>query len=189
MFLETCRLTVRRMTDGDLPDWLEYAMDADSCRMRGTAPYPDPREAARAFEWLMAHEKRFYAIVLRSENKCVGHLLVYNFPPVSEEPELRGLTGRTLSFCVSKAYRRRGIATETLSAVIEYLFVHRGVDYINSGYFDFNLPSRALHERLGFRPFSESPVTLPDGETVRAVETVLYNPTAQRRPEPRVSEK
>ncbi len=189
MYLETRGLTIRRMTDGDFPDWLRYATDAESCRMRGTEAYGTPEEAENAFEWLMNHEKRFYAIVLREEGRCVGHLLVYNFPSVSGEPELQGLTGRALSFCVAKEHWRQGIALEALSATIDYLFNHRGVDYISSGYFDFNAPSRALHEKLGFTPFSQSPVTLPGGGRATAIETILFNPAAPRQMEPRVSEK
>ncbi len=189
MYLETRRLTVRHMRDGDFPDWREYAMDPESCRMRGTQCYETPEEARMAFDWLMAHEKRFYAIVLRDAGRCVGHLIIYNYPPISDEPELRGLTGRALSFCVSKKYQRRGIATEALSAVIEYLFNARGVDYISSDYYDFNLPSRRLHEKLGFTPVSRAVETLPGGGTADTVKTVLFNPFAPPAYTGKVSEK
>ncbi len=189
MYLETRRLTIRRMTDGDFRDWLEYAMDPESCRMRGVEAYRTPEDAKRAFDWLLTHEKRVYALVLRDEKKCVGHLIVYNFPPVSDAPEFAGLTGRALSFCVSKSYRRRGIAAEAVSAAIGYLFDRRGIDYINSGYFDFNAPSRAFHEKLGFTPVSRTPVALPTGETATDIETVLFNSRAPETPEPAVSEK
>lgn len=189
MYLETRRLTVRHMRDGDYPDWQEYAMDPESCRMRGTRCYETQEEARMAFDWLMIHEKRFYAIELRETGKCVGHLIIYNYPPVSDEPELRGFTGRALSFCVSREYQRRGIATEALSAVIGYLFDRREIDYINSGYLDFNTPSRRLHDKLLFTPFTKTPITLPTGEPATAVETVLFNPHAPRAARPRVSEK
>lgn len=189
MYLETPRLTIRRMTDGDFPDWLDYAMEPESCRMRGTEAYKSPEEAKMAFEWMLNHEKRVYALVLRDEGRCVGHLIVYNYPPISDKPELAGLTGRALSFCVSGDYQRRGIATEAVTAAIDCLFEQRGVDYINSGYFDFNAPSRAFHEKLGFTPISQTPVTLPTGEPATAIETVLFNPSATRHPHSRPSEK
>lgn len=185
MYLETERLTLRHMTRDDLPDWLEYAMDPESCRMRGTACYADAGEAQNAFEWLLLHEKRFYALVLRGENKCVGHLIVYNFPPISGLPELQGLTGRALSFCVSGAYRRRGLAREAVEATVRYLFEVRGVDYVNSGYFDFNEPSRNLHEKLGFVPLTREQITLPNGAPATAVETILYNNKYHKTSSPR----
>lgn len=189
MYLETERLTVRYMLEADFPDWAAYAMDPDSCRMRGTTAYTDPAQVKSAFEWLLNREKRFYAIEWRAERKVVGHIVVYNFPEIGEEPEVRGMTGRALSFCVSGPYRRRGVATEALTAVIGFLFDARGVEYISSGYYDFNLPSRRLHEKLGFTPISSQPVILPGGEKAQAVTTVLFNPHAPRAFTGEISEK
>lgn len=174
MYLETERLTLRHMEDGDFPDYLAYATDEETCRMLGTWRPENEAEARESFEWLMVHEKRFYAIVLREEERCVGHLIVQNFPDVGKLPELTGLEGRSLTFCVAKDYRRRGYASEAVGAVVDYLFEKRGVDYVNSGYFTFNEPSRRLHEKLGFRPISRAAVPLPDGTTATGFETILY---------------
>lgn len=174
MYLETQRLTVRRMEDADFPDYLAYATDPETCRMLGTWCPENEAEARESFEWLMVHEKRFYAIVLREEGRCVGHLIVKNFPDIRDLPELAGLEGRSLTFCVAKDYRRRGYAAEAVGAVVDYLFEKRGVDYVNSGYFTFNEPSRRLHEKLGFRPISHPTVPQPDGTPATGVETILY---------------
>ena len=167
MYLETQRLIVRRMEDADFPHWCSYATDSRLCRMMDTPILSTLEDARQAFDWLLAHEKRFYAIVLREEMKCVGHLIVYNYPDIGDLPELQGKTGRSLSFAVSGAYRRRGIAAEALTATIDYLFDRRGVDYIISSYYTFNEPSRRLHEKLGFKPLAGND---PAGEsTVKAI--------------------
>ena len=176
MYLETERLILRRMEDGDFEDWCAFPMEPDWWRMMGTDPLNTREEAREGFDWLMVHEKRFYAMVLREKGRCVGYLIVKNFPPVGELPELHGKTGRSLTFCVSRDYRRRGLAAEAITATVKYLFDVRQVDYVNSGYFDFNEPSRRLHEKLGFQPVTTTEVTLPDGETTTAIETVLFNP-------------
>lgn len=189
MYLETRRLILRRMTADDFGDFLEYAPDPERCRMMGTDPLRGREETLAAFEWLLFNEKRFYAIVLKSENKVIGHIEVQNYPAESDRPELTGKTGRSLSFCVSKYYRRRGYALEALTTLIDYLFESRGVDYITSGYFDFNTPSAALHEKLGFQPFASSEIPLREGGSAPGTETILYNPAAPHPPEARVSEK
>lgn len=176
MYLETQRLTLRRMEDRDFEDWCAFAMDPDRCLMMGTEALTTREKARETFDWLMVHEKRFYAVALTDEGRCVGYIIVKNFPPVGDLPELHGKTGRSLTFCVSREYRRRGIALEALEATVRYLFEVRGVDYVNSGYFTFNEPSRRLHEKLGFQPMTESAVELPDGRTTTAIETVLFNP-------------
>lgn len=184
MYLETQRLILRRMGASDLADVLEYAPDPERCRMMGAECPRDGAEARESFAWMLSHEKRFYAIVLRSENKCIGHLIVKNFPDVASLPELSGLVGRSLAFCIARDYRRQGYASEAVSAVLEYLFEKRGVDYVNSGYFTFNVPSMRLHGKLGFEPIAETAMTLPGGETATGVETVIMNPalTPRRRP-------
>ena len=189
MYLETDRLILRRMTAEDFEDFYEYAPDPERCRMMGTAPLRSRKEALEAFQWLLFNEKRFYAIVLREENKVVGHIEVQNYPEEGVRPELAGKTGRVLSFCVSRAYQRRGYAAEALRALIGYLFESRGVDYIVSGYFDFNGPSAALHRKLGFQVFAVSDVPLPDGARARATDTILLNPSAPPAYRGEVSEK
>lgn len=189
MYLETERLILRRMTAEDFEDFYEYAPDPERCRMMGTYPLHSRKEALEAFQWLLFNEKRFYAIVLREENKVIGDIEVQNYPEEAVRPELAGKTGRVLSFCVSRAYQRRGYAAEALRALIGYLFESRGVDYIVSGYFDFNGPSAALHRKLGFRFFAVSDVPLPDGTHTRGTETVLYNPSAPEVYRGEVSEK
>lgn len=189
MYLETARLILRRMEESDFSDFTQYNSDPELCRMMGTWHPENAAEEREAFEWLMVNEKRFYAIVLREEKKCVGHIIVKNFPDVGNLPELSGLEGRSLSFCVAKGYRRRGYASEAVGAVVDYLFEKRGVDYVNSGYFTFNGPSRALHEKLGFVPILETAVTLPGGERATGVETVKMSPAHRVRFECPVSEK
>ncbi len=176
MYLETARLILRRMEESDFPDFKRYNADPELCRMMGTWCPGNDTEAREAFEWLMVNEKRFYAVVLREENRCIGHIIVQNNPPVDDLPALRGLVGRSLSFCVAEGYRRRGYATEALEAVLDYLFTRRGVDYVNSGFFDFNIPSRELHKKLGFQYLIRYDVPLPEGGSAPGVETVMWNP-------------
>ncbi len=189
MYLETARLILRRMEESDYSDMREYIADPERCRMMGDWRPRNEAETREAFEWLMANEKRFYAMVLKSENKCVGYIIVSNFPDVENLPELAGLVGRSLAFYVARAYRRRGYAQEALEATIGYLFERRGVDYVNSGYFTFNEPSRRLHEKLGFTPIERTQVPLPEGGTAAGVETVIMSPAHRARFEGRVSEK
>ncbi len=189
MYLETDRLILRRMTAEDFEDFYEFAPDPERCRMMGTYPLNSRKETLEMFEWLLFNEKRFYAVVLREENKVIGDIEVQNYPEESVKPELAGKTGRVLSFCISKYYQRHGYATEALRALINYLFDSRGVDYIVSGYFDFNAPSAALHEKLGFKFFDTTDAPLPDGTHTRATDTILLNPSAPETYRGHISEK
>lgn len=179
MYIETERLVIRRMTAADLEDFAAYAPDPDRCRMMGTAPLETFEAVEETFQWLLFNEKRFYAIELKGEGRVIGHIEVHNYPSEGDRPELEGKTGRSLSFCVARAYQRRGFAFEALSALIGFLFENRGVDYIVSGYFDFNVPSRELHAKLGFRPMSTVTQSV-NGVPHRCVDCILINPAAPR---------
>ena len=109
-------------------------------------------DARELFQWFAHKEERAYAISLKATGKVVGNLTVYNEPPVAVNTlsELKGKTGRSLSFSMARQFRRRGLMFEAVSAVIDHLFRVENVDYIHSGYLDFNLPSQMLHQKLGF---------------------------------------
>jgi len=86
----------------------------------------------------------------KENRKVIGNLTVGKVPPhVLEHPEVHGKKGAALSYSMSREYQRRGLMHEAVSAVIGRLF-QEGVEYINGGYFDFNVASEKLHEKLGF---------------------------------------
>ena len=61
---------------------------------------------------------------------------------------------------------------EAVSAVIGQLFLE-GAEYINGGYFDFNVASEKLQEKLGFTYLTEG--TFPcNGEMVKCVECIVW---------------
>ena len=176
MFLETERLILRQFNEEDFPDFCAYAMDPELCRMMGTYMLPDTDAAWESFSWLRTNEERFYALEYREEGRVIGHLIV-TAPPdhVQNMPELAGKKGWALSFCLAPPYRRRGLMSEALRAVIGRLFGEEGPDYVNCGYFPFNTASGRLQEKLGFT-FLTSAVFEQYGEEVTTIEHILWRP-------------
>jgi len=105
----------------------------------------------------------------------VGNLTVYDSSSVSDRPELANLQGREMSFSIARPHRRQGLMAEALQAVISHLFQAEHADYITGGYFTFNTPSRALHEKLGFTYLSTERLRLPDtGEEAELTNVILW---------------
>lgn len=175
MFLETERLILRKFEESDLSDFCELVMDDELNRMMGNWPVDSEEKAGELLDWFLHGEKWAYAIVLRETGKLIGDLTIYEEPPeeVKNRPETVGKTGRALSFSISRQYRRQGLMEEAVRAVVGRLFAE-GADYVNGGYFDFNLPSRAFHQKLGFAPLCESRVPTEDGGELTGTETVLW---------------
>ena len=185
MFLETERLILRKFREADFEDFCEFAMDEDMCRMMGRDPMTDTDAARLNFDWLKDKEERGYALVLKGTGRVIGNLTVGAVPAdLSSLPELEGKNGRCLSFSISRHYQRKGLMQEAVTAVIDELFRAEGMDYIQCGHFDFNLPSRQLQKKLGFTLLHAERIAFK-GEEMLCVENVLWkdhwqqgNPTA-----------
>ncbi len=177
MFLETERLVIRKFKEEDFADFCEFTMDEEMCRMMGRDLITDAESARPTFEWLMNKEERGYVLEYKEKHKVIGNLTVGSAPPhVLEQPKVQGKNGCALSFSMSRMYQRRGLMYEAVSVVIQQLF-REGMDYINCGYFDFNIASEKLHKKLGFKYLMKECFPV-DGEQITAVECILWREEA-----------
>ena len=174
MFLETERLILRKFREEDFADFCAYAMDLEMCRMMGNDPM-DTEEAARVtFDWLKDKEEWSCVLVYKETGRAIGNLNITPLPDhLLELPELAGKQGKALSFCISRQYRRRGLMSEAVRAVIDRLLNEEGMDYVQCGYFDFNAVSAALQEKLGFTHLTTLAHT-PGGKEITVVENILW---------------
>ncbi len=174
MFLETDRLILRKFREEDFADYCAYAMDEEMNRMMGNDPL-DTEEAARGcFDWLKDKEERSYCLVLKETGHLVGNLNITAGPEELRELEpLAGKQGRSLSFCISRQYRRQGLMSEAVRAVAAHLFDEEGMDYVQCGYFDFNTVSAKFQEKLGFVHLTTMEIDFK-GEKLVSVENVLW---------------
>ena len=173
MFLETERLLIRKFKETDFADFCEFTMDEELCRMMGRDLITDAESARPTFEWLMNKEERGYVLEYKENHKVIGNLTVGSVPlHVAECLEVQGKKGCALSFSMSRKYQRRGLMYEAVRAVIGQLF-QEGTEYINCGYFDFNVASGRLQEKLGFTYLTEG--TFPcNGKVIKCIECILW---------------
>lgn len=173
MFLETRRLILRRFREDDFDDFCEFAMDAEVSRMMGREGLSSREDAWQSFRWYRERQLRGYALELKETGRVIGNLTVTQVPrfgiPLGQ---LAGKQGRTVSFAISRQYRRRGLAEEAVRAVIRALF-SEGMDYVQCGSFDFNAPSAALQKKLGFEYLTTERMDL-EGKTCTAIQRVLW---------------
>ena len=174
MFLETERLILRKFREEDFADFCAYAMDEEMTRMIGRDPTDTVENTRVSFDWLKDREERSYALVLKETGRVIGDLTVTAVPEdlAGLEP-LRGKQGRSLSFSISRQYRRQGLMTEAVRAVIRRLFEEEGMDYIQCGCFDFNTVSARFQEKLGFVHLTTMELEFK-GEHRTSVEQVLW---------------
>ena len=172
MFLSTERLLLRKWEERDFPDFCAYAMGEEMSRMMGDILYTE-EDTRASFDWLKDKEERGYALVLKGTGRVIGNLTIDSVQErLANLPELRGKRGVGMSFAISRQYRRQGLMSEAVKAVVAELFDREGFEYIQCGYFSFNTASAKLQEKLGFTHLVTLPE--PDSPETITVENVLW---------------
>ena len=148
-------------------------MDDEMSRMMGRDRISTRADARLAFMWLKNRAERGYALELKSTGRVIGSLRVCQVPRFDEAVRrLEGREGRSLSFAISRHFRRQGLMEEAVRATIAALF-DEGMDYIQCGCFDFNTASRALQEKLGFQYLTTERIDL-GGKRCTAIQRILW---------------
>ena len=173
MNLETKRLLLRPYEERDYEDYRDDFNDPETWRMLGYRPFTCEEDFRGDFQWRL-ETPGVSALVLKETGRVVGHICVaVPDAEIVEREELRGKRGATLSFSLHRDWRRQGLMTEALEAVLDELLRGGGFDFIHSGYFSFNEASAALHRKLGFRELFRKSFER-NGETVEGIENVLF---------------
>lgn len=177
--LETKRMILRTMEESDFEDFYELVMDKELSRLYGI---PEEKDKKKCFDIFYRFQKRFqsYALEWKENGKMIGFLIScepVDFPQWQEKPYAEK-KGAEFAFAVSPAYQKRGVMTEALKSVIADFFENQQFDYIYAGYYDFNVGSQRLQQKLGFVPCGSHTISKKDGERT-IIENVLFKEAFQ----------
>lgn len=144
--IATARLTVRPVSDTDLPALMAVNSDDETTRF---LPYASWRSLEDAQAWLTrmraleaAGGTRQLVIARRVDDLAIGTLLLFKHDPASARLEL--------GYVLARAHWRLGLAREALSAVIDQVFGPMGQRRIEAEVNPDNRASNALLQSLGF---------------------------------------
>lgn len=173
--IETPRLLLRPFRPSDLEDLYEYLAQKEQQRLSGNPHCDSVDDAKMRLDYILRadHLQAYFAIVLKVEEKVIGNLTVHQYPFLDSDETLRALRGVTLSYVLNERCWRRGLMTELLRAVYSFLFEQAKLDYIQSGYFDFNEASGGLQRKLGMRLWTEASFDM-DGVEYKTKEMILF---------------
>ena len=143
--LQTDRLLLRKIQPCDAMDMYEYACRPETSEYLTWEKHPYYSytvELIRFFQREYAQGRYFdFAIVLKDENKMIGTVGFTNYDQNHRVAEV--------GYVVNPAYHGRGIATEALSAVINFAFCELGVNRVEAKYIVQNAPSLRVMEKCG----------------------------------------
>ena len=144
--LETSRLILRRAIREDADPMLRnWASDPEVTKFLTWPPHANIGVTQTVLEsWLAEYEKADYyqwMIVLKEIGEPIGSISVVRQNDAVEEAEI--------GYCIGSAWWHRGIMTEALSAVIEYLFTEVGINRIAARHDPNNPHSGGVMHKCG----------------------------------------
>lgn len=151
--IETERLRLRAYNKDDKADFLEFLSSPEVQRLTGMN-FKTQAEYDEAFEKCLPTDNvpmRHFAIELKEERKVIGNIDFSIYPFIVTEEAFDDKKIVSLSFELNEKYQKRGIMTEMLNAVIDFLLIKHDFDFVNAGYFEFNEGSRKLQEKCGMK--------------------------------------
>lgn len=173
--IETDRLILREWNLNDLDDLFEYASVPGVGECAGWPHHADIQESAFRLDRFI-NGKRTFAIVYKENNKVIGSFGVEFYGREEDLTEFTNYKGREIGFVLSKDYWGKGLMTETVKAVIDYLFDVLDYDFLLCGHFDFNVRSGRVQEKCGFIPYRKLVFDTQLGVKQSGVLSLLVNP-------------
>ena len=143
------RAVVAGMVDYDIPTTFPDAEQREFLRFRRGQLTADPAR----YPWSLR------AIVLRSERRMIGYVNFHGAPGVNDTNTDRAVE---LGWTVFDSDQKRGYATETAIALMEWATEEHGVRHFISSTTPDNAASLRVHEKLGFARTGE----FIDGEVI-----------------------
>ena len=151
--LETERLILRSWEITDLDNFFEYASVNGVGEKAGWEHHKSKDESLEILK-MFINEKKVFAIVLKENQKVIGSIGVEECRQDLDK-NLENLLGRELGYVLSKDYWNKGIMTEAVSKVIEYCFKTLKLNYLVAIYFNYNIDSKKVLEKLNFKFYKD----------------------------------
>ena len=175
LVIETERLILRSFKKSDLCDFNEYASVNGVGEMAGWRHHKSIEESKEILDRFIEDDKTF-AIVFKENDKVIGSLGIEKYGMEDALSEFSSYYGREIGYVLSKEYWGRGIMPEALKAVIDYLFNILSLDFITCGYYDFNIQSKRVQDKCGFKPYRRLTMDTKLGTKEPGVLNLLINP-------------
>lgn len=173
--IESDRLILRAFEYYDLDDFFAYACVDGVGEMAGWKHHKNKEESLNILKSFIKSDKTF-ALVYKENNKVIGSLGVEKYRFEDRYTEFSNYYGRELGAVLSKDYRSKGLMSEAIKALIDYLFNELNLDFLTAGYFDFNKRSKKMQENLGFKPYRKVIIDTSMGTKEPGVLSLLVNP-------------
>ena len=159
--IETERLILRPVKIEDAEDIFEYAADPDTGPRAGWTPHrtiEETKELLRIWTTPNTAETQF-AVIYKPDNKVVGTMGVVNLNIKKKDKKdifvnkllESGKSVYEIGNTIGKSYWGKGISTECLKAMINYLFGSTNADIVITTHYSANIASGRVQDKCGVK--------------------------------------
>jgi RimJ/RimL family protein N-acetyltransferase len=169
--IQTPRLGLRPLREGDDARIFELIAHWDILRYLSAPPWPYERDHARAFvSAQMTSNPDVITSAITHDSALIG-IIGAVIKPASPTQRARGYA---IGFWLGQPYWGRGFMSEAARAFIAHVFATTGEDAIYSGAVSENAASLRIQEKLGFVRDREAMLYIPScGKELPSTHTVL----------------
>ena len=152
IILETDRILLRPWRESDAAALFRYASDPEVGPRAGWPPHQSEKESREIIRTVF-HNDSTWAICLKESGEPIGAM---GYAPCDGN-SLPSREGEPLvGYWVGKPYWNRGICTEALQLMLEYIRKHTDIQSLISSHFVDNPASGRVMEKCGFVPTGET---------------------------------
>ena len=146
MILNTERLILRSWCEDDAESLYKYASDPDVGYPAGWPAHTSTENSRDVIKNVLSVPET-YAVCLRESGEAVGSVglkMGENTDMTERDDECE------LGYWIGKPYWGRGLIPEACRVLLRYAFEELGMRAVWCGYYDGNIKSRRVQEKLGF---------------------------------------
>lgn len=143
MILETERLILRPWEDGDAGELYGYARDPRVGPVAGWQPHKSVDDSRQVIRDILSAPET-YAVILKETGLPAGSVGLHHNDLASKDDEAE------LGYWLGVPYWGRGLIPEAAERLIRHAFEDLKLKRVWCGYYDGNLRSKRVQEKLGF---------------------------------------
>ena len=143
MILETKRLFLRPWREEDAEALYEYARDPEVGPPAGWPPHTSAENSREIIRMVLSAPET-YAVCLKDDGKPIGSIGLHRNDLAEDEDEYE------LGYWIGKPFWGRGLIPEAAREILRRAFEDLKMNRIWGGYYDGNVKSRRVQEKLGF---------------------------------------
>ncbi|MBQ8696949.1 MAG: GNAT family N-acetyltransferase [Clostridia bacterium] len=143
MTLETERLILRSWREDDAEELYKYASDPEVGPSAGWPPHTSVENSREIIRTVLSAPET-YAVCLKEDGNPIGSIGFHRNDLAELEDEYE------LGYWIGKPFWGRGLIPEAAREMLRHAFEELKMNRIWCGYYDGNVKSRRVQEKLGF---------------------------------------